>query len=259
MTSYRLSHDGTTMPTQVIYNELRREYNSRNPQLPDWAKTHPKEKESPKPSQPSSKVEHALLTTEPPPKSFKPKSDEKGKDKRGPRCYGCNNFGHIRRNCPENGSKPSHNPDFPYPPKPAPSNTPKPSNVGQANNVEEFEFAYAANVEEDLSDAESLSSEDDFWNDEVDENDGIIPSQVPLHIPLGPLSSEEEIISNMETIREYLDSSSDDDMSDTDTDIESMNDMEEEFQAQLALASGCLVTSEEDYKTLWKVNSCFAI
>ncbi|THV01792.1 hypothetical protein K435DRAFT_793109 [Dendrothele bispora CBS 962.96] len=95
MTSYRLAWNGSAMPTQVIYDELRREYNSRNPKLPDWAKS--KEKSAEKSSKDSgSKSDHALSTEE-----TKKKKPDMSKIK----CYDCKKLGHFRRDCPEEDEK----------------------------------------------------------------------------------------------------------------------------------------------------------
>ncbi|THU90238.1 hypothetical protein K435DRAFT_802145 [Dendrothele bispora CBS 962.96] len=79
----------------IIYDELRCEYNSRNPKLPEWAKSKEKAEKSSKDS--GSKSDHALLTEE----AKKKKKPDMSKIK----CYGCKKLGHFRRDCPDEDEK----------------------------------------------------------------------------------------------------------------------------------------------------------
>ncbi|THU87559.1 hypothetical protein K435DRAFT_804214 [Dendrothele bispora CBS 962.96] len=183
MTSYRLAHNGAAMPTQVIYEELRREYNSRHPTLPDWAKSKSKPNTSTTPS--GSKSNHALSTEE----TKKKKKPDMSKVK----CYGCKKLGHFRRDCPDEEeeknkgkkdkekekkgkddskdnskdskeSKESKHQTCPN------SKSEKESKDSQANVVEEIEYAYytSENFDDDMvmPELQEVSdSESEDWGD----------------------------------------------------------------------------------------------
>ncbi|THU90056.1 hypothetical protein K435DRAFT_802302 [Dendrothele bispora CBS 962.96] len=200
MTSYRLARNGSAMPTQVIYDELRREYNSRNPKLPDWAKS--KEKSAEKSSKDSgSKSDHALSTEE-----TKKKKPDMSKIK----CYGCKKLGHFRRDCPDEDEKDEKKGKKDKEKKNKEKEKSKDSGKdeskskegsdskshatgcsksgekeSQANVVEEIEYAYVAETMFENNDSEDESmpslqvisdSEDEEWDSSDDEDgDDIIP------------------------------------------------------------------------------------
>ncbi|THU86853.1 hypothetical protein K435DRAFT_804770 [Dendrothele bispora CBS 962.96] len=181
MTAYRLAHEGIAMPTQVIYDELRREYNSRNPILPNWAKSKDKAGQSPSSS---TKPQHALQTEE-------DKKKKKKRDLSKIECYGCGELGHLRRNCKKDKKKKKKgggdkegekekSKEEKGDEKSKKSNESKPkSEESQANAVEEIEYAYMAEILEDdgfsesgddCPDLQEVEDSDDNWDDEDEDN-----------------------------------------------------------------------------------------
>ncbi|THU80511.1 hypothetical protein K435DRAFT_874303 [Dendrothele bispora CBS 962.96] len=213
MTSYRLAWNGSTMPMQVIYDELRRKYNSRNPKLPDWAKS--KEKSAEKSSKDSgSKSDHALSTEE-----TKKKKPDMSKIK----CYGCKKLGHFRRDCPdedekdekkgkkdkekknkekekskESGKDESKSKEGSDSKSYAAGCSKSGEKESQANVVEEIKYAYVVETmfEDNDSEDESMpslqvvsDSEDKEWDssDDEDGDDSFFAARTPLYSPSNPL------------------------------------------------------------------------
>ncbi|THU81445.1 hypothetical protein K435DRAFT_809070 [Dendrothele bispora CBS 962.96] len=202
------------MPTQVIYDELRREYNSRNPKLPEWAKSKDKAAQSSSNSS-SSKPQHALQAEE--------EKKKKKKDFSDYDCYGCGEKGHIKRFCPdkddekkkkkkkkdgkEKEKEKSKEKDEDKSKAESESKSSEGSEKGkgkesQANAVEEIEYAYSTDdaedeveyaymaetlfedSEDDVPDLQDLSdSDDEDWDDDSDDEEDFLPSRRFLNPP----------------------------------------------------------------------------
>ncbi|KAK7461789.1 hypothetical protein VKT23_008221 [Stygiomarasmius scandens] len=211
MTAYRLAHDRKNMPMQVIYNKLCREYKSRNPVLPDWAKTsEPKASKSSTPSH-SKGVALQVENSHSYPHTQNNHSSTKSSDNipnlDDIKCYNCGGKGHFACKCalPKKkhkgkssgnwqrddsrgkGKGKEENKEV----KSKSSNPMKSSNqkekTGQANMVEDIAYAYMAEClsDDELSESSSNVSEDDNSNEDM-------PSLQPVSDSEDDWSDDEE-------------------------------------------------------------------